>query len=165
MNIKNLLLPNPSQDHLQVCLSNYCMHKTPVLITVFDKPSEPCGILYKVLKQNNLLNCIIVPCKNKYSELKRFEKVIKRNFDDACIIIIRDCDCTSESFGNVCLSTSSLHFVSDNCIFDSIGDVCLTICDNLIVKAPFVVGSLQKLQTLNIISGVYNIICSAFNGK
>ena len=165
MNIKNLLMPNQAQDYLQSCLSNYCVQKTPVIIVMFDKPNQPCGLLYKMLKQNNLINCLVVPCKSKYSELKRFDKVIRRNFNDAFIIIVRSCDCSAESFGNICLNVSPLYFVTENSGFEGVGDACLTVCDNLVLKTPFKVSNIQKIQALSIISGVYNIICRAFNGN
>ena len=164
MNIRNLLLPNQNQEFLQSCIKNYCVQKTPVLIILYDKQGSHCDILYKMLKQNNVIDCLVIPCKCNIDEIKRVEKVIRRNFNNAFLILVKSNDCSMQTFGNVCLNLSPLHFISKDCKFESVGDACLTIFDNLVLKAPFVVNSTQKIQSLNIISAVYNIFCNAFSG-
>ena len=163
MNIKNLLMPNNAQNYLTSCLNNYCAQKTPIIITLFEQQSQPCGLLYKMLKQNNLLDCIVVPCKNNFEEVKRFEKVIRRNFNNSFILIVRGCDCIESNFGDVCLNYSQLNFINNKSI-QGVGDACLTVCDNINFKAPCKPTNIQKIQTISIISAVYNIICGAFKG-
>ena len=155
----NFIIPTDNIIKNARILKQICGTKTKVLVFVYSSKKSKTYYLYNMLK-NSEMDAIVLCCENKISEMLRAEKIVRENFSNCEILFIHSCFCNNYNYGNFNINISPLYVINENKLCD-IGDINISIFDNK-KHNKLRNGYIEKMQTLMILNGAYNMLYNAF---